>query len=444
MSRLGRSFAYLWSSTALSNLADGVLKIGAPLLAVSMTRSPTLISLVAAATTLPWLLLALHAGAVADRADRRRVMVRANLVRAVILAGVTLLAVLGLLNLWLLLAAVLLAGVSEVFADLSAQSVLPMTVPRDALTKANGRVSSAQMIGNDFVGAPVAGLLVAALPAVVFGAPALLYAAAGLLLLGMRGAYRAEGGAGTGAVGEAATGAGAERPEARTERAEGGVEARRPMRADIAEALRFLWSHRVLRGLAITAGLLNLANSAYFAVFVLWAVGDGSEIGLEPAGYGLMTTAFAAGAVVGSLLSERAAGVFGEFRTLVGCWLVTSLLLLVPVIVPSPWTLYPTAVLWGVVGAGGNVLVISARQRLIPAKLLGRVNSAYRLVGMGGMPLGAAAGGVVAEFAGLGAVLVGATGVCLVGVGLVRRALSDQISGPLTSTAALSDMSGSR
>ncbi|WP_346109106.1 MFS transporter [Nonomuraea maheshkhaliensis] len=416
MSRLGRSFAYLWSSTALSNLADGVLKMGAPLLAVSMTRSPTLISLVAAATTLPWLLLALHAGAVADRADRRRVMVRANLVRAVILAGVTLLAVLGLLNLWLLLAAVLLAGVSEVFADLSAQSVLPMTVPPDALTKANGRVSSAQMIGNDFVGAPVAGLLVAALPAVVFGAPALLYAAAGLLLLGMRGAYRAEG----------------------------GVEARRPMRADIAEALRFLWSHRVLRGLAITAGLLNLANSAYFAVFVLWAVGDGSEIGLEPAGYGLMTTAFAAGAVVGSLLSERAAGVFGEFRTLVCCWLVTSLLLLVPVIVPSPWTLYPTAVLWGVVGAGGNVLVISARQRLIPARLLGRVNSAYRLVGMGGMPLGAAAGGVVAEFAGLGAVLVGATGVCLVGVGLVRRALSDQISGPLTSTAALSDMSGSR
>ncbi|PRX62828.1 putative MFS family arabinose efflux permease [Nonomuraea fuscirosea] len=429
MARLGRSFAYLWSSTALSNLADGVLKIGTPLLAVSMTRSPILVSLVAAATTLPWLLLALHAGAIADRADRRRVMVRANLVRAVILAGVTLLAVLGLLNLWLLLAAVLLAGVSEVFADLSAQSVLPMTVPHEALTRANGRVSSAQMIGNDFVGAPVAGLLVATLPAVVFGAPALLYAAAGLLLLGMRGAYRPPGETGT------------------TTRGEGtgdGAEARRPMRADIAEALRFLWSHRVLRGLAVTAGLLNLANSAYFAVFVLWAVGDGSEIGLEPAGYGLMATAFAAGAVFGSLLADRAAGLFGEFRTLAGCWLVSSLLLLVPVIVPSPWTLYPTAVLWGVIGAGGNVLVISTRQRLIPAKLLGRVNSAYRLVGMGGMPLGAAAGGVVAEFAGLGAVLVGATGVCLVGVGLMRRALSDQISGPLTSEAALSDMSGSR
>ncbi|SEG82660.1 Predicted arabinose efflux permease, MFS family [Nonomuraea solani] len=413
---LGRSFGFLWSSTGLSNLADGVLKIGAPLLAVSMTRSPTLVSLVGAAATLPWLALALHAGALADRLDRRRVMVVANLARAGILAAATVLAAYGLLDLWLLLAAVLLAGVSEVFADLSAQSVLPMTVPPERLTQANGRVSTAQMIGNDFVGAPAAGLLVVALPAALFGAPALLYAAAGLLLLGMRGAYRLP-----------ASPAG-----------------RRPLRHEIGEALRYLWSHRVLRSLAVTAGLLNLANAAYFAVFVLWAVGDGSMIGLEPGEYGLMTTAFAAGAVFGSLLSGRAASLFGEARTLVGAWLTTSVLLLVPVLVPSPWTLYPTAVLWGLVGAAGNVLVISTRQRLIPPEMLGRVNSAYRLVGMGGMPLGAALGGVVAEFAGLAAVLIGATGVCLAAVGLVWRALSDRISGPLTSQPTLSDISRSR
>lgn len=416
MSGLGRSFAYLWSSTALSNLADGVLKIGAPLLAVSMTRSPTLVSLVGAAATLPWLLLALHAGAIADRADRRRIMVTANAARAAILATTALLAALGLLDLWILLAAVLAAGVTEVFADTSAQSVLPMTVPAAHLTRANARVSSAQLVGNDFVGAPVAGLLVAVLPAAIFGAPALLYGAAGLLLLGMRGTYRL--------------------PDRPSER--------RPLRRDIGEALRYLRSHRVLRSLAITAGLLNLANSAYFAVFVLWAVGDGSMIRLEPGEYGVMWTAFAAGAVLGSLLSGRAAGIFGEFRAVVGAWLISSLLLLVPVLAPSPWTLYPTAVLWGVVGAGGNVLVISMRQRLIPAELLGRVNSAYRLVGMGGMPLGAALGGVVAEFAGIGAVLAGAAGVCLVAVGLVWRALSERISRPLTSDAAFSDISRQR
>ncbi len=494
---LGRPFAFLWSSTALSNLADGVLKVGAPLLAVSMTRSPTLVSLVGAAATLPWLLLALPAGAVADRADRRRIMAGAGAVRAVALAVAALLAASGTLDLWVLLAAVLAAGVAEVFADTSAQAVLPMTVPASQLTRANGRVSSAQQIGNEFAGAPVAGLLVGLLPAAVFGAPALLYAAAAALLLGMRGTYRPTrntppgsgpargttpdsspaanttpgGGSARSAVpndspargttpdsstatnttpdsgparsttpngSPAASGPGRRTPRRALGRALSG-----PLLREIGEALRFLLAHRVLRSLAITAGLLNLANSAYFAVFVLWAVGDGSAIGLPPEGYGLMMTAFAAGAVLGSLLAERIAGIFGEFRALTSCWLASSLLLLVPVVAPSPWALYPTAVLWGVCGAAANVLVISTRQRLIPPELLGRVNSAYRLIGMGGMPLGAALGGVVAEFAGLPAVLLGSIGVCLLGVGLVRHALADRISRPMTSSAALPDITRS-
>lgn len=200
----------------------------------------------------------------------------------------------------------------------------------------------------------------------------------------------------------------------------------------------------MLRCLALTAGTVNFANAAYFGVFVLWAVGEKSAIGLEPAQYGLMTTALAAGAIPGSLLSEWATRLFGELRTLLGGWLASSLLLLVPLLVPSPWTLHPTAVLWGVAGAAVNVLVISTRQRLIPVELLGRVNSAYRLIGMGAMPLGAALGGVVAEFTGVPAVLTGATGVCLVAVGLLWRALSGRNSTPLTSTATLSGISGSR
>ncbi|WP_246080187.1 MFS transporter [Nonomuraea mesophila] len=253
------------------------------------------------------------------------------------------------------------------------------------------------------------------MPAALFGAPALLYAAAGLLLLGMRGVYLAL-----------------------------PTQAKQPLRQDIGEALRYLWAHRILRSLTISAELLNLANAGYFGVFVLWAVGDGSMMGLEPGEYGLMTTAFAVGATFGGLLSGRAAGLFGEVRTLVGAWLISSLMLLVPVLVPSPWALYPTTVLWGLVGAAGNVLVISTRQRLIPAELLGRVNSAYRLVGMGGMPAGAALGGVVAELAGVGAVLVGAACVCPAAVGVVWRAVSDRISGPVTSAAAHSDISRSR
>ncbi|MGN9780330.1 MFS transporter [Nonomuraea sp. ZG12] len=416
MARLGRSFGFLLSSTALSNLADGVLKVGAPLLALSFTRSPVQVALVGAAATLPWLLLALHAGAIADRLDRRRVMVLANVVRAAVLLAVAALGALGVMNLWIMLVAVLLACVSEVFADVAAQSVLPMTVTPAQLTTANGRVVSTQMIGNEFAGAPVAGLLVTLLPAAVFGAPALLYGAAGLLLLGMRGRFR---------------------PSAEST-------GRRSMAGDIGEALRYLWGHRFLRTLAVSAGLLNFASAAYFGVLVLWVVGEGSRIGMEPAGYGLVMTALAVGAVAGSLVSDRVTQLFGEGRALVGLWLISALLHLVPVLLPIDWLLYPTAVVWGAAGAAANVLVISTRQRLIPAELLGRVNSAYRLIGMGGMPVGAVLGGVLGELAGLPAVFLSATGVCLAAVGLLWRVVPDQISSPLTSDATIPDISRSR
>ncbi|NUW39675.1 MFS transporter [Nonomuraea rhodomycinica] len=202
---------------------------------------------------------------------------------------------------------------------------------------------------------------------------------------------------------------------------------------DIREALRYLWAHRFLRTLAISAGMLNTASAAYFGVLVLWLVGPGSRVGLAPEGYGLMMSALAVGSVAGSLVAERLTGMLGEGRTLLVAWLVSALLYLVPVLVPVAWVLYPTAVLWGVAGGAGNVLVVSIRQRVIPSTLLGRVNSAYRLVGMGGMPVGAALGGVLGEIAGLPAVFLGAAGVALAAVGLVWRVARGPISMPLTS-----------
>jgi MFS family permease len=423
MARLGRAFGFLLSSTALSNLADGVLKVGAPLLAVSYTRSPALVALAGAAATLPWLLLAMPAGALADRLDRRRIMVVANTSRALLLVVAAVLAALGLMNLWVLLAVVLLACAAEVPADTAAQSVLPMVVTGDDLTRANGRIVGAQVVGNDFAGAPLAGVLVTALPAAVLGAPGLLYGAAALLLLGMRGRFLPR---------RAAT------PS--------------PVARDIAESLRYLFSHRFLRTLAMCAGLLNTSFSAYFAVFVLWAVGDGSRMGLTPGGYGLVMSALAVGALAGSLVAGRAGrlagallgGRSGDAAALVALWAVCALLHLVPLLLPIPWLLYVTAVGWGAAGAAANVLVISTRQRIIPGELLGRVNAAYRLIGMGGMPLGAALGGLLGEVAGLPAVFLGATAVQLFAVSWMGRVVFSVISSQVTSRVTIPDITGSR
>ena len=391
--RLGGRFATLWAGTACANLGDGVLLVGFPLLAARLTRSPLLVSLVSTLATLPWLAVALHAGALADRHDRRRMILCAHWLRAGVLAALVLLALSGPVALPVVYMAVVVLATAEVFADTTTQSILPMVVDRDRLGAANGRVFAAQRVGNEFLGGPVAGVLVGiaafgAASAAFFGAPAALYAAAGLALLALRGDYRVR------------------RPSTAT------------LRSDIAEGLRYLRHHRVLRAMALTAGLLNLANAAYFSVFVLHAVGEGSAIGLTPEGYGALFAALAAGGVGGALLTERAVGWFGEVRVLLLGAVVSSLLLLVPVEAPSAAVVVPTIVAIGLGGTMTNVVIVSLRQRLIREDLLGRVNAAYRLVGMGTMPFGAALGGLVGSLAGLRTTFVLAVAVAMGAVAL--------------------------
>ncbi|GAA3441303.1 MFS transporter [Planomonospora venezuelensis] len=401
----GRPFRWLWTSAGLSNTADGIVLTGVPLIAVTLTRSPLLVSLVAMATTLPWLLFSLHAGALTDRRDRRRMMVAAAWARTGALAVLALAAWQGMLNLPVLLAGVLLLGAGEVFADSAAQAAVPMAVPRDRLTDANGKLVAAQTVGNNFLGGPLAGVLIglggtaAFGAAATLGAPALLYAAAGLALLGMRGRFRVQ---------TPSTG---------------------PLRADIAEGLRYLWNHRVLRSLAGFSGVFNFANDAYFAVFVLWVVGAESRVGLTPAGYGLLSAALALGAIAGSLAAERLARRAGQARTMIAVNVVNGLLLLVPVLAPTVpaigvTAIGVTAVLLGVTNAVSNVLLVSLRQRLIPEQLMGRVHATVRLIGMGARPLGAAAGGILATAAGLPAVFCAAAALCVLTILLVSRTVT--------------------
>src|SRR5215213_4768194 len=90
---LGSSYHRLWTASAISNLGNGVLFAAMPLLAESLTSSPTAISVVTAATSLPALLVALHAGVIVDRLDRRRVMIAMDLARLAILLAFSILVV---------------------------------------------------------------------------------------------------------------------------------------------------------------------------------------------------------------------------------------------------------------------------------------------------------------------------------------------------------------
>jgi MFS family permease len=355
-------------------LADGIVKLALPLVAIRFTRSPVLIAGLSFAVTLPWLLFALQAGALADRLDRRRAMLGANCARACLLTVIVIAVALGASSIWALYVVALSIGVAETIYDTSAQSIMPQVVSRDQLPRANGRLYAAELAANQFIGPPLAGFLTAASAIVAFAAPAGLWAVAICTLFLVRGEFKVE----------------------RTVRS--------TVRADIIEGLSFLWRNRLLRALAVMVGLFNVASSATSAILVLFAVGPRSVMGLSSQLFGVLLAGTAAGSVLGSFTAELVVRRVGRARSLVISLLCGALFVGIPAVTANPIVIGVAFFVGGIGIIFWNVVTVSLRQRITPDRLLGRVNSCYRLVAWGTMPLGAAAGGLLGQLFGLRAV----------------------------------------
>jgi MFS family permease len=369
MASLGSSFRRLLGAAALSNLADGFFQVALPLLAVSLTRSPGLIAGVALAQRLPWLVMALPAGALADRLDRRRTMLRVELLRVVVMGGIALAVVADVASIPMLYVAAIVLGVGETLFDTASQSILPAVVGREGLSTANSRLQAVELTANMFVGPSLGGLIAAVAVAAAFASSAVAYLIAALLLIGMGGAYRPV----------------REGPPSN-------------MRQDIAEGLRFVWHHPILRTLGLMLGLTNLAFTAHFSVFVLFATGP---MGLTEAGYGLLLASFALGGVAGPWVVPWCERRLGRARTLLFVIVLFGASLAVPAITADIGANVAAFVVSSFGSVVWNVITVSLRQRITPDHLLGRMNSTYRLLGWGTMPIGAALGGAVAEIWGL-------------------------------------------
>jgi MFS family permease len=373
--RLGPGFARLWTSSVVSNTGDGVSAVALPLLAETLTRQPLLFAGVTFANRLPWLLFSLQAGAIADRVDRRRLMWLVNAVRAVLVAALALAVMADAANIWLLYAIGFGLGVAETLFDNASQAFLPALVERDDLERANGRLMAGEIVTNQFLGPPLGGFLFgigAAVP-ILFDAGTFAVSAALIASLGGLVATR--------------------RPS--------GTTVRRRMRTEIAEGLRWLRDHRLLRSLAVLLGAMNFTSTMLFAVFPLYAVGDGSALGLSGFGFGVLLTTTAVGSTLGSLLSPWLVRRFGRGPML---WstLLTSVAVPLAIAATSDAVVVGTA--FAVFGVGivlWNVITVSLRQTIIPDHLLGRVNSVYRFLGWGSMPLGSLAGGAAAALWGV-------------------------------------------
>ncbi|MGW9349748.1 MFS transporter [Nocardiopsis flavescens] len=347
---LGPGYARLLGAGLLGNLGDGIALVALPWYTATLTGDPVAVAVVAAAGRLPWL-GALVAGAVGDRVDRRRLMVAAGTGKAAVLLALTALVAAGAATVPVVVAAALLVGVCEVFFDNTAQAVMPMVVPRERLERANGVLWSVEEIANRFVGAPVAGVLLAA-------------GAVGVLLA-LRGDF-----APAPAPGSAPS-----------------------LWSGVGEGLRWLWRHRVLRTLAVLLALSNFAAAMNLAVLVLFAR---DVLGVGAAGYGLLMTAVSAGMVLGAQVVHRLVALVPPGAALAAALAVQGGGYLLVGLAQQVWVFAVCFVAVGFFTMWWNVLTVSLRQRIVPDRLLSRVLAAYRTVGWGTVPVGALAAGALA------------------------------------------------
>lgn len=369
---LGRAYHRLWTAAVVSNTGDGVAAVALPLLAETLTRQPLLFAGVTVANRLPWLLFSLQAGAIADRVDRRRLMALTNVVRCLLVAALATAVVGDLASIWLLYTVGFGLGMAETLYDNASQAFLPAVVgDRELLEQANGRLMAGEIVTNQFLGPPLGGFLFGLGAAVPILFDAGTFAVSAALIASLGGLIA-------------------------TRRPSEPAAPRRRMRSEIAEGLRWLRGHRLLRSLAVLLGAMNFTSTMLFAVFPLYAVGEGSALGLSGFGFGLLLTTTAVGSTIGSMLSARLVTQFGRGPML---WSTLLASVVVPLVIAST---ADAVVVGGAFAAFGvavvlwNVITVSLRQAIIPDRLLGRVNSVYRFLGWGSMPLGSLAGGATA------------------------------------------------
>jgi predicted MFS family arabinose efflux permease len=353
-----------WSNLAAQS-AEQIGLAAAPLIAVlSLGAGTGETGLLQTAQTLPFLLLSLPAGMLADRSSRRRLMAGAEALRMLALLAILALAGSGQLTLSLLALLGFVGATGTVAYSVAAPSLVPALVERSQLARANGRIELARAVA--FAAGPaLAGALIARLGAAPsYAVAAALSAAAVLLLVGIEEPRRA-----------------AAPP--------------RRLIQDLGDGASFAVGHPLLRPILLTAVFFNLAWFVLQAVYVPYAV---HHLGLSAAEIGATLATYGAGMVAGALLAPRISRAL-PFGTVVAigplAGLTAALVMAATIWLPS---MALAALSFFLIGSGPILWVISSttlRQAVTPEALLGRVSAIITMATAGARPLGAAIGAAV-------------------------------------------------
>ncbi len=364
--RLGIHFRWLLGSSWISNIGDGIMLAAGPLLVASETREPLL---VASAWTLQYLatvLFSLPAGVVADRVDRRRLIVIANLARVLVLGVLATTIITGEVNIAVVLTSIFMLGIAETFADNTTSTILPMLVAKRDLGIANARLIAGLVTLNQLVGPPVGALLFGLGRSYPFVTQVVCIAASIVMVLRIQ----------------------------LPEHGVGKTGVRQTIRKDMREGLAWVWHHAAVRTLVLTIVTFNVTFGAAWSVLVLYSL---ERLGMGEIGFGLLTSALAAGGILGTFTYgwlERHVSLGNIMR--VGL-IIETLTHLALALNTLPWVALVVMFVFGAHAFVWGTTSITVRQRAVPIGFQGRVQGVYMIGVTGGIVVGSVLGGLIAD-----------------------------------------------
>ena len=367
MNSLGRAFNRMWGASLITNLADGVLATAAPLLAVSLTSNPLLISALSAFVMLPWLIFAIPIGVIVDKFDRRHLIAGANGVRFLIAGLIALSISTHVITIYLLFLATFIIGLCEVIADTSSQALIPQILESQHYEKANSRLQISETVIQGFVGTPISGFLYAIAIFLPFAINSTGFFIAAIFALSIPTVVKQ------------------------------GLTSEEPISfiSEMKFGAKYILEHKQLLRIVLTTTSIGFCYSLSSSTSVLFIL---KEMHLEKSLFGVLLSIQGLGAVAGGLLCPLLSKRFSRQRILMLAITASSILILMQSFSPNIYVYGALITIGAFAMSNWNVLLMASYQDLIPTHLFGKIHGTRRTLVWGLMPFGSLLGGVIANY----------------------------------------------
>lgn len=380
--KLSGDFWKFWTGQTISNLGSSFTFFALPLLVFQLTGSAVSLAVTTAAYFVPYLLFGLVIGAWVDRVDRKRMMIAVDFGRAAVIASIPAFAFVDALSVWWIYAVSFLTATLTIAFDSGEFAAIPSLVDRDDLVTANGRIMASYQ-GGMLVGPILAGgLLGAGLPIEhVLLVDAASFVASAVALGAVRASFNPP-------------------PDPDREPTS--------LRRDVAEGLRYVLSHPVLRNISIMMAMFNFVGATTTTQLVLFAK---ERLDASDSQVGLLFSAGSAGVVLLSLAAGPIRRRLSFSVAALGALMLYGVLTFVFAWTEAYWM---ALALWAAISGLGlffNINTISLRQEIVPSHMLGRVVSIAGVLAWSAIPLGTLLGGWAIEATGDVALVYAAIGV---------------------------------